>query len=75
MRSHRLVRVPINWNYLIDQDVAQSQEVGACRNRKSRATFSGHALSLRRIGAGCIDTQSIQAALNDPGESEEPLFD
>src|ERR1700738_4090866 len=39
-----LERVPIKWNHLIDKDAAQNQKVGACPNRKSRATFSGHAL-------------------------------
>jgi hypothetical protein len=39
-----LERVPIKWNHLIDKDAAQIQRVGACPDRKSRATFSGHAL-------------------------------
>ena len=39
-----LGRVPIKWNPLIDKDAAQNQTVGACRTRKSRATFSGHTL-------------------------------
>jgi len=29
---------------LIDKDAAQYQRVGACPDRKSWATFSGHAL-------------------------------
>src|ERR1700724_3016544 len=42
--SGRLDRVPIKWYHLIDKDAAQYQRVGACPDRKSRATFSGHAL-------------------------------
>jgi hypothetical protein len=29
-----------------DRDAAQNQRAGACQNRKSRATFSGHGLAL-----------------------------
>jgi carbamoyltransferase len=43
--SSALERVPIKWNHLIDKDAAQIQRVGACPYRKSRATFSGHALA------------------------------
>ncbi|MGH6846046.1 MAG: carbamoyltransferase N-terminal domain-containing protein, partial [Methylocella sp.] len=43
--SSALERVPIKWNHLIDKDTAQIQRVGACQNRKSRATFAGHALA------------------------------
>jgi len=44
-RQSRPERVPITWNHVIDKDTAQFQRVGACPNRKSRATFSGHALN------------------------------
>jgi len=37
-------RVPIKWTPLIDKDAAQNRGVGACQNRKSQATSSGHAL-------------------------------
>jgi hypothetical protein len=40
-----LEHVPIKWNPLIDKDAAQIQRVGACPHRKSRTTFSGHALA------------------------------
>jgi len=39
-----LERVAIKSKDLIDKDAAQYQRVGACPDRKSRATFSGHAL-------------------------------
>jgi hypothetical protein len=48
-----LERVPIKWNHVIDKDAAQNQRVGACRNRKSRATFLRTCFS-GRSGAGCI---------------------
>jgi hypothetical protein len=44
-----LERVPIKWSHLIDKDAAQSQRIGACPDRKSRATFSGHALERDEI--------------------------
>src|ERR1700724_4416274 len=53
--SGRLDRVPIKWYHLIDKDAAQYQRVGACPDRKSRATFSGHALGLRRRRPRHID--------------------
>ncbi len=43
-----LERVPVKWTHLIDKDAAQNQRTGACRNRKSRATFPGHALTSRK---------------------------
>jgi len=43
-----LDRFPIAWNNSIDKDAGQNQRVGACRKRKSRATFSGHALRSRK---------------------------
>ncbi len=51
-----LERVPIKWNHLIDKGAAQIQRVGACQNRKSRATFSGHVLAsviCCLLAAGC----------------------
>jgi hypothetical protein len=43
-------RVPINWKDLIDKDAPQYQRVGACADRKSRATFLGYALRHFRRG-------------------------
>jgi transposase len=48
----RFERVPLKWNHLSDKDAAQIQTVDACRNRKSRATFSWHALGERIEKAG-----------------------
>jgi hypothetical protein len=52
-----------------DRDAAQTQTVGACRNRRSRATFFGHALEFRDDVSAEGELRALGA---DPETREAP---